>query len=168
MSERDYSETRRDFFKWQVEEAYKTQDGVCTRCGNSLEHGFHRHHKDGNHANNALENLELLCPSCHRATLGDALVKHSEQEQRVLEKLNELIDKALDGKVAGAVVEKLVDAMQLSLRVSRNVSKMDEGIESVPASIEAVKRLQESKILMETYLQGFKDGVRSASKVDDQ
>lgn len=35
----------------------------CTRCGamNSL----HVHHKDRNPANNALENLTVLCASCH-------------------------------------------------------------------------------------------------------
>ena len=167
MIEKDYSETRKDFFTWQVEAVYKAQDGVCARCGNSLEHGFHRHHKDGNHANNSIENLELLCPSCHRATLGDAVKQHEEQERRILEKLNELIDKALDGKVAGAVVEKLIDAMQLSLRISRNLAKLDEGIESPPASIELAKRLQETKILTQTYLEGFKDGMR-ASKASEE
>lgn len=29
---------------------------------------FHLHHKDGNHENNALENLQVLCPNCHSQT----------------------------------------------------------------------------------------------------
>lgn len=46
---------------------------VCQSCGNdgvwmgkiiSLE----LHHKDGNHQNNNLENLEFLCPNCHAIT----------------------------------------------------------------------------------------------------
>ena len=44
----------------------------CEKCGNTewlnqpivLE----VHHKDGDHLNNVLENLELLCPNCHSLT----------------------------------------------------------------------------------------------------
>jgi 5-methylcytosine-specific restriction endonuclease McrA len=35
----------------------------CSSCG--AEKGLIVHHLDGNHANNALENLEVLCRSCH-------------------------------------------------------------------------------------------------------
>lgn len=54
------------------------RDGIkedkCERCGNSHWLGFklplELHHKDGNHYNNELSNLEILCPNCH-AISGD-------------------------------------------------------------------------------------------------
>lgn len=42
---------------------------VCERCGNKEWLGkkipLELHHKDGNHWNNELTNLEILCPNCH-------------------------------------------------------------------------------------------------------
>jgi hypothetical protein len=151
---------RRDFPKWKVELAYIAQDGVCTRCGNTLEHGFHRHHKDGNPLNNTLENLELLCPECHRATLGEAYKRHREQEERALNYLNKLLDECFNGRLSGATVERLVDAITLSLKISRSLSKLDTGIESPPPTIALLKKLQETRILQEYYLEGFKEGIK--------
>lgn len=41
----------------------------CECCGNTEWMGYpiplELHHKDGNHFNNELSNLELLCPNCH-------------------------------------------------------------------------------------------------------
>jgi hypothetical protein len=54
----------------------------------------------------------------------------------------------------------MIEAITLSLKISRNLNKIDEGIESPPASIALLKRMQETKILQEMYLEGFKDGVR--------
>ena len=151
---------RKAFPTWKVEQVYIAQDGVCSKCSNSLEHGFHRHHKDGNHANNKIDNLELLCAECHRATLGDALAEHKKQEERALSSLNKLLDECFAGKISGAVVERMIEAITLSLKVSRSLNKIDGGIESPPASIALFKRMQETKVLQETYLEGFKDGVR--------
>jgi hypothetical protein len=151
---------RRAFPQWRVELAYIAQDGVCARCGNTLELGFHRHHKDGNPANNSLENLELLCPECHRATLGEAYKRHREQEERALSYLNKLLDECFNGRLSGATVERLVDAITLSLKISRSLNKLDEGIESPPPTIALLKKLQETRILQETYLEGFKEGVK--------
>lgn len=47
----------------------KVKDHICEKCKNTHWLGFiiplELHHKDGNHYNNKLENLELLCPTCH-------------------------------------------------------------------------------------------------------
>ena len=51
-------------------------DGVfppcCNKCGGSHWMGqdipLELEHKDGNHHNNSLDNLELLCPNCHAQT----------------------------------------------------------------------------------------------------
>ena len=47
---------------------------VCESCGHSYWLGkklpLELHHKDGDHFNNELSNLEILCPNCH-AVSGD-------------------------------------------------------------------------------------------------
>ena len=44
----------------------------CECCGNTTWLGniipLELHHVDGNHKNNKLENLQLLCPNCHSLT----------------------------------------------------------------------------------------------------
>ena len=44
----------------------------CEKCGLTEWQGeyitLHLHHKDGNHNNNKLDNLEVLCPNCHSQT----------------------------------------------------------------------------------------------------
>lgn len=37
----------------------------CERCGYNKKEILNVHHKDRNHDNNDLANLELLCPNCH-------------------------------------------------------------------------------------------------------
>jgi len=155
---------RRDFPKWKVELAYIAQDGVCARCGRPLDRGFHRHHKDGNPMNNSLENLELLCPECHYATFGhegekNPLEEHRNLERKILERLDDLIGKALDGQVSGAVMERLLEAMTMQLKLSRRINKLDEDLEKPPAIIIAQRRMIERGLLEEAYMEGFKAGV---------
>lgn len=38
---------------------------VCERCGYDKREILQVHHKDGNHGNNDIYNLELICPNCH-------------------------------------------------------------------------------------------------------
>lgn len=45
--------------------AHKMAANACNRCG-SAHHRLHVHHKDTNIQNNSPENLETLCPSCHK------------------------------------------------------------------------------------------------------
>lgn len=48
----------------------------CEKCGISEWLGvklpLELHHKDGNHYNNTLENLEILCPNCHSIQEGNS------------------------------------------------------------------------------------------------
>lgn len=56
------------------------RDGIktacCEKCGLSEWLGqpipLELHHKDGNHFNNALENLVMLCPNCHSLEPNDS------------------------------------------------------------------------------------------------
>lgn len=38
---------------------------ICERCDYNKKEILNVHHKDRNHGNNNMENLELLCPNCH-------------------------------------------------------------------------------------------------------
>lgn len=53
-----------------VDEGYKENKceccGITEWCNKQIT--FHLHHKDGNHNNNKLKNLEVLCPNCHSQT----------------------------------------------------------------------------------------------------
>ena len=48
----------------------------CEICGIStwfnIELPLELHHKDGNHYNNQLDNLQILCPNCHSIQEGNA------------------------------------------------------------------------------------------------
>jgi hypothetical protein len=48
------------------------KDQRCERCGNTEWLGkkipLELHHRDGDRRNNALSNIELLCPNCHAMT----------------------------------------------------------------------------------------------------
>ena len=61
------------------------KDGIkeckCELCGVSEWLGkplpLELHHKDGNHYNNSLENLIILCPNCHSVQPGNSGSKHN-------------------------------------------------------------------------------------------
>lgn len=52
------------------------KEDKCEICGVSLWNGvklpLELHHKDGNHYNNNLDNLQILCPNCHSIQEGNA------------------------------------------------------------------------------------------------
>jgi len=152
---------RKDFKGWQVDAVYIAQDGVCLTCGGTLQKGFHRHHKDGDRSNNKTDNLELRCAECHRATLGEAFDKHKEQEKRVLESLNRLLDEGFAGKLSGANMERMLDTMSKSLKISRTVNEMDKGIEYPSAAIMMSVRMEEQRKITDAYLDGFKAGSKA-------
>lgn len=169
MSEEGKQE-RKDFQVWKVTVAYVSQDGICLKCGNSLEHGFHRHHVDGDHGNNSLENLELRCKECHHASYRGRkkkdLGEHRIQEKAILEQLNQLIGDGIAGKLSGASAERLMEAMALAMKVSKRVNDIDIDIEYPPPAITLMKRLMETQTLSETFLDGFKRGVDSVRSME--
>ncbi len=44
---------------------FEVRGHVCERCGYNKKEILQVHHRDGNHHNNEIENLELICPNCH-------------------------------------------------------------------------------------------------------
>lgn len=69
LTNKKYIQTDR-LKKRLIKENYK--DHKCERCGLTEWQGnpipLELHHKDGNRFNNALDNIELLCPNCHALT----------------------------------------------------------------------------------------------------
>lgn len=67
---KDVSYKSNTLIKRLFEEGYKERK--CEKCGITEWMGkeitFQLHHKDGDHHNNELENLEVLCPNCHSQT----------------------------------------------------------------------------------------------------
>ena len=55
---------RRQFPKLTKQKTLVRQNFCCNSCGNPLEE-IEFHHKNGNRADNRLENCEALCPNCH-------------------------------------------------------------------------------------------------------
>lgn len=59
----------------------------CERCGISEWNGIpirlELHHKDGNHENSKLENIEILCPNCHSQTDNFRYKGRSTKKKRV-------------------------------------------------------------------------------------
>jgi hypothetical protein len=46
--------------------AFRTKEQKCERCKyTKIPEVLHVHHKDRNRNNNIIENLEVLCPTCH-------------------------------------------------------------------------------------------------------
>jgi len=164
LSKKERHVERKDFKDWQVTVVYMFQEGVC-HCGNSLANGFHRHHIDGNAENVSLDNLELRCAECHRATYRGRkrkqLMAHREHEKKIFADLNNLITQTLEGKLSGATSERLLEALSMSLKVSRRINRIDEDLEYPPPTITIFKRLVEQDILKDTYLEGFKDALSS-------
>jgi len=44
---------------------FEARGEECERCGYKRAAILQVHHKDRNHSNNELNNLEILCPNCH-------------------------------------------------------------------------------------------------------
>lgn len=151
-------DTRRDFDKWAVELVYKNQDGCCANCGNPLANGFIRDHVDGNHSNNTIGNLRLLCPRCDETEYHKTLFKQLEDSKR---SVDTLIKRAAEDNISGAVLDKALDAIKLSLSLNNQIYGYD--IEKPPAAIQAEQYIASSRILLEQWEEAYKLGIQKGA-----
>ena len=152
---------RKDFPDWVVKQVYIEQDGVCTRCGGSLEKGFHRHHKDGNPANNSPENLELLCPDCHYITFKkEAYTAHKQLEEDLLHTLHAAIHKVANKELSGSALERIIMGISKALSLSRHLRGLNDPMERLPEL-----HMQEAHVKLYDYERGFEEGLKHGIEI---
>lgn len=165
---------RKDFEKWKVHVVYMAQEGRCKKCGGSLDFGmgtgesFEKHHADGDASNNSVENLQLLCKSCHQATLAlsdedyeKRYRKHRKLEEDTLDKLRDLCEKALNKELPSTSIERISEALALCLKLSTGINGINKGVFYPPPSIKALVDQRKIKAETAAILKGFEMGVRS-------
>lgn len=148
---------RKPFEEWQTHIAYMRQEGRCANCGGTLDYGmgtgkkFDKHHADGDHSNNATDNLELLCKTCHRATLAEADPDYKknykaflEGKKEIFDKILQLTDKAIGKELAGTVLNSAIELIGMSEKAVTEQYEMNKGVFYLPPSIRnliAVKKM---------------------------
>lgn len=150
---------RRDFKEWAIELVYRKQEGACIKCGKPLGSRFERHHKDGDPANNSVENLELHCASCHGGEKYKTLIK---KKKGALKDVEGAIQLSLSGKLSGAAADKLLDAIKLGLSLSEQIYGGD--LDKIPVAIRMENYLVSSGLLLKEYERGFREGMLHASE----
>lgn len=159
---------RRDFPDWAVTRVYFLQEGACAKCGAPLDSGFHKHHKDGNHTNNAETNLELLCVECHHGAkfehdkkeMADDAINlyetHRKVERTVMDGLSDMIKKGLLKEISGAAMERLMDGFTKILQISNR--RLDRPMYP-PAEIKIMLSKNIAEERLESYIEGMKAGI---------
>ena len=159
---------RRDFPDWAVTRVYFLQEGACATCGAPLDSGFHKHHRDGDHANNEDTNLQLLCAECHhglkfehdKKEMSDVAVNlyetHRKVERAVMSGLKDMIKKGLAKELSGAAMERLMDGFTKMLQVSNR--SLDRPMYP-PAEIKIMLSKNIAEERLNEYIEGIKTGV---------
>lgn len=159
---------RRDFPNWAVTQVFLLQEGACKNCSTPLDSGFHRHHADGDHANNDVDNLELLCVECHHGVkfehdkkdMGDDAINlyetHKRVEKEVMTGLRDMIVKGLAKELSGANMERLMDGFTKMLQISRR--SLDQA-EYPPAEIKIMLSKNIAEERLNEYIAGIKAGI---------
>jgi len=150
---------RKDFKKWVTDIVYEQQQGLCAKCGRSLEQGFHKHHKNGDASNNSVENLELLCPECHG---GEQYKTLQQQRIKHLQQIEDIIELASSGQVSGAIVEKITELIKLGLSLE---NKVYNDVELPPINVRLQSNMAIQQMLLKEYQRGFEDGLKTAYNI---
>ena len=154
-------ETRKDFKPWAISIVYDLQMGSCFKCGKPLGKHFHKHHKNGDHSDNSIENLELHCPSCHS---GEAYKTHIAQKKLALGNVEALIDKSIKGEVSGAAAEKAIEAIKLQLSLIEQCYPAE--LEELPVEIRTRNYLMGSGLLLKEYEKGVREGIKMGVAIE--
>jgi len=158
MSETKKENTRVNFPKEIVDKTFEKQGGACANCGTPFGYGgFQVHHKDGDNSNIAEDNCQLLDERCHDAKQFETL---RLQKERAMKQTSDIIDSALQGKMAGAVIDKLLDAIKLELSLNQQINgteHFDLPVSQKMAISEAVEQAKQ-----DAYIQGISDTLKAA------
>ena len=119
------------------------KENKCECCGitewNGKEIKFELHHKDGNHYNNNLENLQLLCPNCHSQT--DMFRSSTKKKNRISNGITNEVHKICP--VCGKEIKgKRVNRKKYCSSECSNIAR---------------KKLPQDSIMCELILSGFSD-----------
>jgi 5-methylcytosine-specific restriction endonuclease McrA len=154
------------------------RDGVkqdaCEICGNTFWQGVHLplelHHKDGDHFNNELENLQILCPNCHAISApnaGAAVGTYYErakaktaaaaEERKIRAKLSGvLLDSA--GHCNGNMLSKEIWQERRELILNSGVDLMKYGWKTKLQEVTGLTRRQVDDTI-EHFIDDFKDKI---------
>lgn len=91
ISAEEYS--KKEYAKSTVLREKLIRDGIkekkCEICGIShwqgIELPLELHHKDGNHFNNNLNNLQILCPNCHSIQSGHSGANSNQKQNKCID-----------------------------------------------------------------------------------
>lgn len=107
----------------------KLRGNKCQKCGISEWNGqpltMQYHHIDGNHSNNTLENVVLLCPNCHSQT-ENYKGKNKEPEKNPLKIKQKIIELIPQCTSINDVIQKL------NLNTSGNYKKIRQILKQNP------------------------------------
>ncbi len=171
-------EDRKHFEEWQVHIVYMQQEGRCANCQGSLDYGmgtgkpFEKHHANNNHADNSLENLELLCKTCHMATLAqldkDYKKRYDEyqiKKKEIFDRIVSLTEKAIGKELAGSVITATIELLSMQEKGLAEMYGMNQGVFYAPPSVRAMVNYKNMMNELEAYKEGIKIGLSTISNI---
>lgn len=151
-------ETRVNFPKEIIDKTFEKQGGACANCGTAFGYGgFQAHHADGDNANASEDNCQLLCERCHDAKQWETL---KLQKEKALRQTGDIVEAALQGKMAGAVIDKLLDAIKLELSLNQQLNGVDHFDLPVSQKMAVSEAVEQAK--MDSYRQGILDTLKAS------
>ena len=163
---------RKAFEDWKTHLVYMNQEGRCKNCGGTLDYGmgtgkpFEKHHSDGNHANNATENLDLLCKPCHMATLAKVDKEYNKRYELYLARKSILFDKiamlgekAINKELAGAVLTSAIEILNMEDKKCAEEFDMNRGLFYAPPSIKVLTSYRNIKGEVDALTEGIRIGL---------
>ncbi len=151
-------QTRVNFPKEIVDKIFEKQGGACANCGTPFGYGgFQVHHADGDNSNVSEDNCVLFDERCHDGKQWETL---KLQKERALRQTGDIVESALQGKMAGAVIDKLLDAIKLELSLNQQINGSEHFDLPVSQKMAISEAVEQAK--MDAYRQGIMDTLKAS------